>query len=93
MSLVGPRPHAVRTTAGGRQCDEVLANYAERLKVKPGITGWAQVNGWRGTMEDEDHLLRRVEHDIYYMDHWSPLFDLRILVQTLWVPFRRADVY
>jgi Undecaprenyl-phosphate glucose phosphotransferase len=93
MSLVGPRPHAVRTTAGGRQCDEVLANYAERLKVKPGITGWAQVNGWRGTMEDEDHLLRRVEHDVYYMNHWSPLFDVRILVQTLWVPFRRDNAY
>lgn len=93
MSLVGPRPHAVRTTAGGRQCDEVLANYAERLKVKPGITGWAQVNGWRGTMEEEDHLLRRVEHDIYYMNHWSLLFDLRILIQTLWVPFRRDNAY
>jgi Undecaprenyl-phosphate glucose phosphotransferase len=93
MSLVGPRPHAVRTTAGGRQCDEVLANYAVRHRVKPGITGWAQVNGWRGTMEEEDHLHRRVEHDIYYMNNWSPLFDIRILVQTLWVLFRRNGAY
>jgi Undecaprenyl-phosphate glucose phosphotransferase len=93
MSLVGPRPHAVRTTAGGRQCDEVLANYAARHRIKPGITGWAQVNGWRGTMEDEEHLHRRVEHDMYYMNNWSPLFDIRILVQTLWVVFRRNSAY
>ena len=87
MSVVGPRPHAIRTTAGGRQCDEVLDQYAIRHKVKPGITGWAQVNGWRGTMEDEDHLIQRVKHDLYYINNWSPLFDIRILFRTVWVVF------
>jgi Undecaprenyl-phosphate glucose phosphotransferase len=85
MSVVGPRPHAIRTTAGGRQCDEVLDQYAIRHKVKPGITGWAQVCGWRGTMEDEDHLIQRVEHDLFYINNWSPLLDIRILFRTVWV--------
>lgn len=84
MSLVGPRPHAIRTTAGGKQCDEVVDQYAVRHKVKPGITGWAQVNGWRGTMETEDHLVKRLEHDLYYINNWSPLFDLKILIMTIW---------
>jgi len=85
MSVVGPRPHAIRTTAGGRQCDEVLDQYAVRHKVKPGITGWAQVNGWRGTMEDEEHLIQRVEHDLYYINNWTPWFDIRIMLRTVWV--------
>jgi Undecaprenyl-phosphate glucose phosphotransferase len=84
MSVVGPRPHAVKTTAGSRQCNDVLDEYAVRHKVKPGITGWAQVNGWRGTMEDEEHLIRRVEHDLFYIKHWSLLFDLKIIVMTPW---------
>jgi Undecaprenyl-phosphate glucose phosphotransferase len=84
MSLVGPRPHAVRTTAGGKLCDEVVDQYAVRHKVKPGITGWAQVNGWRGTMETEEHLVKRLEHDLYYINNWSPLFDLKILIMTVW---------
>jgi len=85
MSVVGPRPHAIRTTAGGRQCEEVLDQYAIRHKVKPGITGWAQVNGWRGTMEDEEHLIQRVAHDLYYINNWSPWFDITILLRTVWV--------
>ena len=85
MSVVGPRPHAILTTAGGRECDEVVNQYAVRHKVKPGITGWAQVNGWRGTMQDEEHLIRRVEHDMYYINNWTPLFDIQIIVRTLWV--------
>jgi len=84
MSLVGPRPHAIRTTAGTRQCDEVVAAYAVRHKVKPGITGWAQVSGWRGTMETEDHLIQRVEHDLYYVKNWSAWLDLKILFMTFW---------
>ena len=60
MSVVGPRPHAIRTTAGGRLCKDVVARYSIRHKVRPGITGWAQVNGYRGTMQDEEHLTRRV---------------------------------
>ena len=82
MSVVGPRPHAERTTAGGRLCDEVVVQYAVRHKVKPGITGWAQINGWRGTMETEEALVKRVEHDLYYIKHWSPWFDIVIIWRT-----------
>ena len=84
MSLVGPRPHAIRTTSGSRQCDEIVSQYAVRHKVKPGITGWAQVNGWRGTMETEDHLIQRLEHDLYYIKNWTPGLDLKILAMTMW---------
>jgi Undecaprenyl-phosphate glucose phosphotransferase len=83
MSLVGPRPHAIRTTAGSRQCNEVVAEYAVRHKVKPGMTGWAQVNGWRGTMMTEEQLVRRVEHDLFYIKNWSPWLDVKILAMTL----------
>jgi lipopolysaccharide/colanic/teichoic acid biosynthesis glycosyltransferase len=84
MSVIGPRPHAVRTTAGGRLCEEVVDHYAVRHKVKPGMTGWAQVNGWRGTMYDEEHLRERVAHDLYYIRNWSPWLDLQILARTAW---------
>ena len=93
MSLVGPRPHAIRTTAGGRQCDEVVDQYAIRHKVKPGITGWAQVNGWRGTMETEEHLIKRLEHDLYYINNWSPLFDIKILFLTVWSVLHGRNSY
>jgi Undecaprenyl-phosphate glucose phosphotransferase len=93
MSVVGPRPHAILTTAGGRECDAVVSQYAVRHKVKPGITGWAQVNGWRGTMQDEEHLVRRVEHDMYYINNWTPLFDLQILVRTAWVILQGRNSY
>jgi Undecaprenyl-phosphate glucose phosphotransferase len=93
MSLVGPRPHAIRTTAGGKQCDAVLDQYAVRHKVKPGITGWAQVNGWRGTMETEEHLIKRVEYDLYYINNWSPLFDVKILLLTVWAVFNGRNSY
>jgi Undecaprenyl-phosphate glucose phosphotransferase len=93
MSVVGPRPHAIRTTAGGRQCEEVLDQYAIRHKVKPGITGWAQVNGWRGTMEDEEHLIQRVAHDLYYINNWSPWLDLKILLRTIGVVIAGRNSY
>jgi Undecaprenyl-phosphate glucose phosphotransferase len=85
MSVVGPRPHAPKTTAGGRLCEEVVDRYSRRHRVKPGLTGWAQVNGYRGTMEDEEHLQKRIEHDLYYINNWSPLFDLKILAKTAWI--------
>jgi Undecaprenyl-phosphate glucose phosphotransferase len=84
MSVIGPRPHAIRTTAGGKLCEDVIDHYAVRHKVKPGMTGWAQVNGWRGTMYDEQHLRERVAHDLYYIRHWSPMLDVRILMLTVW---------
>jgi polysaccharide biosynthesis protein PslA len=83
MSLVGPRPHAASTRAGDRLFGEVVATYAARHKVKPGMTGWAQVSGWRGETDTEEKLVRRLEHDLYYIENWSVLFDLYILLRTL----------
>ena len=83
MSLVGPRPHAPSTRAGGRLFSDVVASYAARHKVKPGITGWAQVCGWRGETDTEDKLVKRFEHDLYYIENWSLGFDLYILFRTI----------
>ena len=88
MSLVGPRPHAVATKAAGRRFEEAVHRYAARHKVKPGITGWAQVNGWRGETDTLEKLQKRVEFDLYYIDNWSILFDLEILIRTLVVVIR-----
>lgn len=83
MSLVGPRPHAASTRAGDRLFGEVVATYAARHKVKPGMTGWAQVCGWRGETDTEDKLIRRLEHDLHYIENWSVLFDLYIMLRTI----------
>lgn len=83
MSLVGPRPHAASTRAGDRLFGEVVATYAARHKVKPGMTGWAQVCGWRGETDTEEKLERRLEHDLHYIENWSVLFDLYILIRTI----------
>ena len=83
MSFIGPRPHAPGTRAGGRPFEEVAARYAARHRVKPGLTGLAQVRGWRGPTETEDKLLRRVESDLEYIETWSPWLDFTILVRTL----------
>jgi Undecaprenyl-phosphate glucose phosphotransferase len=93
MSVVGPRPHALRTTAGGRMCEDVVDRYSRRHRVKPGLTGWAQVNGYRGTMQDEEHLRKRIEHDLYYINNWSPWLDLKILAMTLWTVFGGRNSY
>ncbi len=90
MSLVGPRPHAV---AHNEQYARLIDGYLGRHKVKPGITGWAQVNGLRGETETVDKMEARVRHDIYYIDNWSLLFDLRILLLTLFVGFRSENAY
>jgi Undecaprenyl-phosphate glucose phosphotransferase len=83
MSLVGPRPHAPSTRAAGRPFHEVVQTYAARHKVKPGITGWAQVCGWRGETDTEEKLVKRLEYDLYYIENWSVPFDLYILVRTV----------
>ena len=83
MSLVGPRPHAASTRAGGRLFSDVVASYAARHKVKPGITGWAQVSGWRGETDTEDKLIKRLEHDLHYIENWSLWFDFYILFRTI----------
>jgi polysaccharide biosynthesis protein PslA len=83
MSLVGPRPHAMETKSEGRLLEDVVDRYAARHRVKPGITGWAQVNGWRGETDTAEKIERRVEHDLYYIDNWSLFFDLKILIKTV----------
>ncbi|MBB2200954.1 exopolysaccharide biosynthesis polyprenyl glycosylphosphotransferase [Gluconacetobacter tumulisoli] len=83
MSLVGPRPHAPHTRADGMLLDDALAEYVIRHQVKPGITGWAQVNGARGELVTLDDLRRRVEYDLEYMQKWSLRFDLKILALTV----------
>ncbi|MFD1610309.1 undecaprenyl-phosphate glucose phosphotransferase [Sphingomonas tabacisoli] len=82
MSLVGPRPHAPSTKAGERLFSDVVDHYAARHKVKPGMTGWAQVHGWRGETDTEEKLLKRLEHDLYYIENWSVLLDFYIMART-----------
>jgi Undecaprenyl-phosphate glucose phosphotransferase len=82
LSLVGPRPHAVHAKAADRLYDEAVDGYFARHRVKPGITGWAQVNGWRGETDTQEKIQRRVEHDLHYIENWSVLFDLYILART-----------
>jgi Undecaprenyl-phosphate glucose phosphotransferase len=80
MSLVGPRPHAM---AHDQMYEQAIAFYARRHNVKPGITGWAQVNGLRGDTSTEDKMRARIECDLHYIDNWSMLLDLKILVLTI----------
>ena len=83
MSLVGPRPHAPNTKAADRLFTDVVQQYAVRHRVKPGITGWAQVNGWRGETATVDAIQQRVTCDLFYIENWSVRFDLRIMVMTV----------
>ncbi len=83
MSIVGPRPHAMAAKAGGVLYPDAVRFYHARHRMKPGITGWAQVNGWRGETETVDQITKRVEHDLYYVDHWSVVFDLWIIIRTV----------
>jgi len=90
MSLVGPRPHAV---VHNEQYATIIDDYLERHRMKPGITGWAQVNGFRGETDTYEKMRRRVQYDLYYVDHWSLLFDLKILLLTFFVPFMQENAY
>jgi Undecaprenyl-phosphate glucose phosphotransferase len=90
MSLVGPRPHAV---AHNNAYEERIRLYARRHNVKPGITGWAQVNGLRGETDSIDKMHRRVEHDLFYIDHWSLVLDIKILILTLFSPRSYRNAY
>jgi len=87
MSLVGPRPHADYLHGIDRAGREIVAEYALRNRVKPGITGWAQINGSRGATTDIDQLRRRVAYDLYYIEHWSLLLDFQILFRTAFCLF------
>jgi Undecaprenyl-phosphate glucose phosphotransferase len=93
LSLVGPRPHAVDAKPENRLYDEAVDGYFARHRVKPGITGWAQVNGWRGEIDTHEKIQRRIEHDLYYIENWSVLFDLYILARTPIAVFNTENVY
>ncbi len=80
MSLVGPRPHAMDHN---EYYKDVIEDYMQRHRVKPGMTGWAQVHGWRGSTRELDQMKKRVEYDLYYIDNWSLGLDIKILVMTL----------
>lgn len=93
MSLVGPRPHAASTKAGQRLFRDAVSTYAARHRVKPGITGWAQVCGWRGPTDTEEKLVRRLDSDLYYIENWSLWFDLVILARTLIAAVSSKNAY
>ncbi len=80
MSLVGPRPHAL---SHDREYEHIIARYARRHNVKPGITGWAQVHGIRGETDTHDKMAKRIEYDLFYIEHWSLTRDLVILLRTV----------
>jgi putative colanic acid biosynthesis UDP-glucose lipid carrier transferase len=90
MSLVGPRPHAV---AHNEEYAGIIDQYLSRHKVKPGITGWAQVHGLRGETDTPDKMEKRVQYDLYYIDNWSLWLDIRILIRTLLVGFVNENAY
>ena len=90
MSIVGPRPHAV---AHNELYRKLIKGYMLRHKVKPGITGWAQVNGFRGETEVLEKMQARIEFDLDYMQNWSIWFDSWIIIRTVWVVLRRDNAY
>jgi len=93
MSLVGPRPHAVNMRTEDRLGHEITGVYAHRHRVKPGITGWSQVNGARGATDTTAQLCRRVELDLHYIENWSLLLDLKILALTPCEVIKRTNAY
>lgn len=90
MSLVGPRPHAVEHN---EEYARTIRGYFARHRVKPGLTGWAQVNGFRGETKSLDEMEARVRHDIYYVENWSLLFDLKILAMTFVICLTGRNAY
>jgi putative colanic acid biosysnthesis UDP-glucose lipid carrier transferase len=90
MSIVGPRPHAV---AHNEQYRKLVKSYMIRHKVRPGITGWAQVNGLRGETETVDKMKARIEYDLDYLRHWSLALDLQIIWRTIFVVFAKHNAY
>ena len=90
MSIVGPRPHAV---VHNDEYSKLIDGYMRRHMVKPGITGWAQINGWRGETDTLEKMRKRVEYDMYYIENWSLWFDLRIVFLTLVTGLGRRNAY
>jgi polysaccharide biosynthesis protein PslA len=93
MSLIGPRPHPLSMRAGDRLYHEAVPRYPHRHRVKPGLSGWAQVNGFRGEVDTLEKARRRVECDLYYIDNWSLWLDLRISLMTIGLLLSRANAY
>ncbi|MGV6818665.1 MAG: undecaprenyl-phosphate glucose phosphotransferase [Thiotrichales bacterium] len=93
MSIVGPRPHALKASAAGRLYHEIVNDYAKRHRVKPGITGWAQISGWRGETDTEEKIIKRVEYDLIYIENWSLSFDLKIILLTVLGGFTGKNTY
>ena len=90
MSIVGPRPHAV---AHNEEYRSQVQFYMLRHKVKPGITGWAQINGWRGETDTLYKMEKRVEFDLQYIKHWSVWFDIKIIFMTIFKGFVNKNAY
>ena len=90
MSIVGPRPHAV---AHNEMYRKLIKGYMVRHKVKPGITGWAQVNGLRGETESLDKMKRRIDFDLEYLRNWSLKLDLMIIMRTLLIVLKDRNAY
>ena len=90
MSVVGPRPHA---SSHNTEYEKLIANYAFRHHVKPGLTGWAQVNGYRGETRRIEQMERRVEHDLWYINNWTPFLDVKIVSKTIFVMLRQTTAY
>jgi Undecaprenyl-phosphate glucose phosphotransferase len=93
MSLVGPRPHPLAMMAGDRLYGDAVAQYLHRHRVKPGMTGWAQVNGQRGEIDTLEKAQARVAHDLYYIEHYSLWLDLQILLKTVGIFVSRDNAY
>ena len=90
MSIVGPRPHAV---AHNEYYRRLIPCYMLRHKVRPGLTGWAQVNGWRGETETLDKMEKRIEFDLDYLRRWSLWFDLKIIGLTIFRGLSQSQAY
>lgn len=93
MSIVGPRPHATMMRVGDKYYFDAVSGYAARHRVKPGITGLAQVRGLRGEIDTAERARKRVEYDIYYIENWSPLLDIRIIIETVFKLFWDKHAY
>jgi lipopolysaccharide/colanic/teichoic acid biosynthesis glycosyltransferase len=93
MSLVGPRAHAVDMRTENRLGTEISERYEHRHRVKPGITGWSQVNGARGATDTRAQLQRRVDLDLHYIENWSILLDIKILVLTVREVVKQTNAY
>lgn len=85
MSVVGPRPHMLKHT---EDFSNIYKQYMVRHFVKPGVTGWAQVNGFRGEIKDDDFLIKRIQYDLWYMENWSVWLDFKIIGMTIFTSVR-----